>query len=33
MFAIKSLLKTNPWTYEIKNLNGEKIRGIFYEKD
>ena len=25
-------LKTNPWTYKIKDLNGEKIKGIFYEK-
>ena len=26
-------LKTNPWTYKIKDLNGEKIKGIFYEKE
>ena len=23
----------NPWTYKIKDLNGEKIIGSFYEKD
>ena len=26
-------LKTNSWTYKIKDLNGEKIKGIFYEKE
>ena len=24
-------LKNNPWTYKIKDLNGEKIIGSFYE--
>ena len=28
-----SVLKTNPWTYIIKNLDGEKIIGKFYEKE
>ena len=32
-FIIGSVVKTNPWTYEIKYLNGEKIVGRFYEKD
>ena len=32
-FIIGSVVKTNPWTYEIKYLNGEKIIGRFYEKD
>ena len=32
IFIIDSLLKTNPWTYKIKHLNGEKIMGSFYEK-
>ena len=32
-FSIDSVLKTNPWTYKIKDLNGEKIKGIFYEKE
>ena len=32
IFIIDSVLKTNPWTYKIKNLNGEKITGSFYEK-
>ena len=30
---INSDLKTNPWTYEIKELNGEKITGSLYEKE
>ena len=25
-------MKTNSWTYKIKDLNGEKIIGSFYEK-
>ena len=29
---IDSVLKTNPWAYEIKDLNGETITGSFYEK-
>ena len=29
---INSVLKTNLWTYKIKDLNGEKIIGSFYEK-
>ena len=32
IFIIDSVLKTNPWTYKIKHLNGEKIIGSFYEK-
>ena len=31
IFIIDSFLKTNPWTYQIKDLNGEKIIGSFYE--
>ena len=31
--VIDSLLKTNPWTYKIKDINGEKIKGSFYEKE
>ena len=27
------MLKTNPLTYKIKDLNGEKITGSFYEND
>ena len=30
---IDSVLKTNPWTYKIRALNGEKIIGSFYEKE
>ena len=29
---INSVLETNPWTYKIKDLNGEKKVGSFYEK-
>ena len=29
---INSVLKTNLWTYKIKDLNGEKIIGSFYKK-
>ena len=29
---IGSFLKTNFWTYKIKDLHGKKIKGIFYEK-
>ena len=32
IFIIDSLLKTNPWTYKTKDLNGKKIIGSFYEK-
>ena len=30
---IGSVLKTNPWTYEIKDLNREKIIRSFYKKE
>ena len=33
IFIIDSVLKTNPWIYKIKDLNGEKIIGSFYEKN
>ena len=33
IFIIDFVLKTNPWTYKIKDLNGEKIMGSFYEKE
>ena len=32
IFIIDSVLKTNPWIYKIKDLNGEKIIGSFYER-
>ena len=32
IFIINSILKINPWTYKLKDLNGEKIIGSFYEK-
>ena len=31
IFTINSALKTNPWTYKMKVLNGEKIIGSFCE--
>ena len=33
IFVIDSVLKTNPWMYQIKYLNGEKIIESFYEKE
>ena len=32
IFIVHSVLKTNLWTFKIKDLNGEKIIGSFYEK-
>ena len=32
IFIIDTVLKTNPWTYKLKDLNREKIIG-FYEKE
>ena len=32
IFIIDSVLKTNPWIWKIKYLNGEKIIGNFHEK-
>ena len=32
-FTINSVLKTNPWAYKVKDLNGEKILGRFYAKE
>ena len=32
ILIIYFVLKTNPWTNKIKDLNGEKIIGSFYEK-
>ena len=29
---IEFILKTNPWTYKLEDLNEEKIIGSFYEK-
>ena len=33
ILVIDSVLKTNPWTYKIKDLNGETIIRDFYEKE
>ena len=33
IFLTDSVLKTNTWTYKLKNLNGEKIIGSVYEKE
>ena len=32
MLIIDSVLKTNAWTYKLKDLNGKKIVGSFYKK-
>ena len=32
IFVIDSVLKTNQWTYKIKDVNGERMIGSFYEK-
>ena len=31
IFIIKKIKNTVPWTYVVKDLNGEKIIGTFYE--
>ena len=31
--VIDSEMRTYPWTYKIKNLNREKIIGLFYKKE
>ena len=33
IYVIKKVKNTVPWTYVIKDLNGEEIIGIFYEKE
>ena len=33
IFIINSVLQINLWTYKVKDLNGEKIIGSFYEKE
>ena len=33
IFIIDYILKTKPWTSNIKRLNGEKESGTFYEKE
>ena len=33
IFIIDSVLKTNPWTYKLKDLNGEKIIFIEYVRN
>ena len=33
IFVIKEIKNTVPWTYVIKDLNGEEIIGTFYEKE
>ena len=33
IFVIDIVLKTYPWTYKIKDLDGETIIGSFYDKD
>ena len=31
--VIKNVKNTVPWTYVIEHLNGEKVAGMFYEKE
>ena len=33
IFVVKKIKNTVPWTYEISDLNGDKIVGSFYEKE
>ena len=33
VFVVNKVQKTVPWTYLINDLNGEKIKGSFYEKE
>ena len=33
VFVVNKIKNTVPWTYEINDLNGEKIMGSFYEKE
>ena len=33
IFIIDSVLKTNPWTYKIEDLNDKKTIGSFYEEE
>ena len=32
-FIMDSVLKTNPWTYKIKDINREKVIGSFYVEE
>ena len=32
-FINDCVLKINPWTYKMKDLNGEKVIGSFYAKE
>ncbi|GBN50939.1 hypothetical protein AVEN_114504-1 [Araneus ventricosus] len=33
IFTISEILKTDPITYKIKDLNGKEIKGTYYEKE
>ena len=33
IFIVKKIKNTVPWTYIIRDLNGEEIMGSFYEKE
>ena len=33
VFVVSKIKNTVPWTYAVKDLNGEKIAGNFYEKE
>ena len=33
VFIVNEIKNTAPWTYTIRDLNGEPVTGIFYEKE
>ena len=33
VFVVNKVQNTAPWTYLINDLNGEEIKGSFYEKE
>ena len=33
VYSIKKVKNTVPWTYVVNDLNGEEIKGKFYEKE
>ena len=33
VFVVNKIKNTVPWTYELNDLNGERILGSFYEKE
>ena len=33
IFVVNKIKNTVPWTYELKDLNGEDIIGTFYDRE